>query len=45
MGLEQLLQFLPFLIPLVIIQMALLGYTIYHILSHDKYKRGFETVY
>jgi hypothetical protein len=45
MGLDQLVQFLPFLIPLVIIQMALLGYTIYHILSHDKYKRGSRTLW
>jgi hypothetical protein len=34
------MQFLPFLIPLVILQFALLGYTLYHILTHDHYKRG-----
>lgn len=33
-------EFLPFIIPLVIVQFALLGYTIYHILTHDHYKRG-----
>lgn len=32
--------FLPFLIPLFIVQFALLGYTIYHILTHKNYKRG-----
>ncbi len=32
--------FLPFLIPLVIVQFALLAYTIHHILSHDSYQRG-----
>lgn len=37
---EQLMEFLPFLIPLVIAQFALLGYTIYHILTHNTYKRG-----
>ena len=37
---EQIMEFLPFLIPLVILQFALLGYTLYHILTHDSYKRG-----
>ena len=37
---EQLTDFLPFLIPLVIVQFALLGYTIHHILTHKSYKRG-----
>ena len=37
---EQLIEFLPFLIPLVIVQFALLGYTLYHILTHKSYKRG-----
>ncbi len=31
---------LPFLIPLVIAQFALLGYTLWHILTHEHYKRG-----
>ena len=35
MGIEELL---PFLVPLVIIQFGLLGYTLYHILTHNKYK-------
>lgn len=37
---DQLVEFLPFLIPLVILQFALLGYTLYHILTHKTYKRG-----
>ena len=37
---DQLTDFLPFLIPLVIVQFALLGYTIHHILTHKSYKRG-----
>ena len=32
-------EMLPFLIPLVIVQFGLLGYTIYHILTHKNYKR------
>lgn len=31
---------LPFLIPLVIVQFALLAYTLYHIFTHNTYKRG-----
>ena len=40
-----LMEFLPFLIPLVIVQFALLGYTLYHILTHDRYKRGSRTLW
>ena len=37
---DKAMEFLPFLIPLVIAQFGLLGYTLYHILTHDSYKRG-----
>ena len=37
---EKITEYLPFLIPLVIAEFALLGYTIHHILTHDTYKRG-----
>jgi len=33
-------EMLPFLIPLVIVQFALLSYTLYHVLTHKTYKRG-----
>ena len=33
-------EFIPFLIPLVIVQLVLLVYTLYHILTHKTYKRG-----
>ena len=36
---------LPFLIPLVIAQFGLLGYTLYHILTHNTYKRGNRTIW
>ena len=39
-GLSELMEFLPFLIPLVIAEFALFGYTLYHILTHHTYKRG-----
>lgn len=42
---EQLQEFLPFLIPLVIVQFALLGYTLWHILTHKSYKRGSRTLW
>lgn len=43
--LETLKEFLPFIIPLVIVQFVLLGYTIYHILTHEHYKRGNRTLW
>ena len=36
----ELQEILPFLIPLAIAQFGLFGYTLYHILTHKKYKRG-----
>lgn len=33
-------EILPFLIPLVIAQFALLGFALWHILTHPHYKRG-----
>lgn len=33
-------EILPFIIPLAIAELALLGYTIRHILTHRTYKRG-----
>ena len=37
---DNLIEYLPLLVPLIIAQFALLGYTIYHILTHKQYKRG-----
>jgi hypothetical protein len=45
MELEQLLEFLPFIIPLIIIQFALFGYTLHHILTHNNYKMGNRTLW
>ena len=42
---EQLMEFLPFFIPLVIVQFALLGYTLHHILTHRTYKHGNRTLW
>lgn len=33
-------ELLPFLIPLAVVELVLLGYTLYHILTHKTYKRG-----
>ena len=41
----ELMEFLPFLIPLVIAEFALFGYTLYHILTHKTYKRGNRTLW
>ena len=37
---DKLIEFLPFLIPLIIAEFALLAYTLHHILTHTTYKRG-----
>lgn len=42
---DQIKEFLPFLIPLIIAQFALFGYTLYHILTHNTYKRGNRTLW
>lgn len=42
---DKIMEFLPFLLPLVIAEFALLGYTIYHILTHKNYKRGNRTLW
>lgn len=38
-------EFLPLLIPLVIAEFSLLGYTLYHILSHKTYKHGNRAIW
>ena len=42
---NEIMEFLPFLIPLVIVQFALLGYTLYHILTHKSYKCGNRAIW
>ena len=42
---DNIIEFLPFLIPLLIVQFGLLGYTLYHILTHKTYKRGTRTLW
>ena len=37
---EQIKEYLPFLIPLIIGEFALFGYTLRHILTHKTYKWG-----
>lgn len=37
---NEITEILPFLIPLVVVEFGLLGYTIWHILTHKTYKRG-----
>lgn len=42
---DKLTEFLPFLIPLAIAELALLGYTLHHILTHKNYKMGNRTLW
>ena len=40
MTLNELTEILPFLIPLVVVELGLLAYTLWHVLTHKTYKRG-----
>ncbi len=40
MELEQLMQYLPFLIPVAVAQFALMITALIHVLRHDNYKHG-----
>ena len=42
---ETINEMLPFLIPLILAELALLAYTLYHILTHKTYKRGSRTLW
>ncbi|MEE1357978.1 MAG: PLD nuclease N-terminal domain-containing protein [Clostridia bacterium] len=42
---DKIMEFLPFLLPLVVAEFALLGYTLFHILTHNNYKRGNRTLW
>ncbi len=42
---DNIMEFLPFVIPLIIVQFVLFGYTLYHILTHKTYKRGNRTLW
>ena len=37
---DNIMELLPFVIPLAIVQFSLFGYALYHILTHRTYKRG-----
>lgn len=38
-------EMLPFLIPLIVVELALLAYTLHHILTHRTYKRGSRAIW
>ena len=37
---DQLIEYLPLILPLLIVQLSLFGYAYYHILTHATYKFG-----
>ena len=39
-SMNEIVENLPLLIPFIVAQYALLGYSLYHILTHKTYKRG-----
>lgn len=40
MKINEIREILPFLIPLIVAELALLGVTLRHVLTHSHYKRG-----
>lgn len=42
---ENLKSLLPFIIPIVVAELALLGFTLWHILTHKNYKYGNRTLW
>ena len=42
---NEIMDFLPFLIPLIIVEFVLLIYTLHHILTHTTYKRRNRTLW
>ena len=42
---DEIKELLPFLIPLIVVQIILLAYTLHHILTHDTYKKGNRTIW
>ena len=42
---EELMEMLPFLIPIAIVELALFAYTMYHILTHNPYNLGNRVVW
>ena len=45
MSLDNLQEFLPFLIPVILLEVILLIITLRHILTHEHYKRGYRTLW
>lgn len=42
---NEMMEYLPLLLPLFIVEFALLAYTLHHILTHRHYKRGNRTLW
>lgn len=42
---DEIREYLPFLIPLVVLQLSMLGYSLYHIFTHTRYKSGSRTIW
>ena len=42
---DQIIEFLPFIIPLVLAQFGLMAYAVYHILTHKTYKLGNRAIW
>ncbi len=45
MGMEEFMEYLPFLLPLIIIQLTLALVALVHVLKHPNYKIGNRTIW
>lgn len=42
---NKIIEYLPFILPLIVAELGLLVYTLHHILTHRNYKRGSRKVW
>ena len=42
---DQIKEILPFIIPLIVAELAVVGFTLHHIFTHSTYKRGTRAVW
>lgn len=42
---DQIKEILPFVIPLIVAELAVVGFTLHHIFTHSTYKRGTRAIW
>ena len=44
-NMSEAMEYLPFLLPVIFIEFGLFGYAMYHIFTHNHYKRGSRMIW